>query len=172
MDYKAFLRPGAGAADISPLLRDGRAFHQCIEDLAAPFRLAAIDKVACIEGRGFLFGASVAYALSVGVVPVRHLGRLKTARATYHVQFVDYSGTHKTLEIHADGIAPADRVLIVDDWVETAATVRATIHLVESCGGIVAGVSVLMDDTDAATRADLASHGYRFLARTAEGDPF
>jgi adenine phosphoribosyltransferase len=50
-----------------------------------------------------------------------------------------------TLELHRDAIAPGDRVLLVDDVLATGGTVKATRSLVESCGGTVVAVAVLME---------------------------
>lgn len=172
MNLKAYLRPGAGAADISPLLRDRAAFAHAIEQLAAPFADASIDLVACIEGRGFLLGAAVAHALGAGIVPLRHAGRLKAAGETWAISYIDYSRTEKTLALHADGIRPGERVLIVDDWVETGATLRTATTLIERCGGVVAGIGVLMDDTTEESRRALRQHAFHALLRAEPGDRF
>ncbi len=47
--------------------------------------------------------------------------------------------------MHRDGIAPGDRVLLVDDVLATGGTVAATRELVERCGGTCVGVAVLME---------------------------
>jgi adenine phosphoribosyltransferase len=50
-----------------------------------------------------------------------------------------------TLEMHRDALAPGDRVLLVDDVLATGGTVAATRSLVESSGGTVHAVAVLME---------------------------
>jgi adenine phosphoribosyltransferase len=172
MSYKECLRPGKGAADILPLVREGVVFKHLIDDLAALFDGIAVDKVACIEGRGFILGAATAYRLGAGVVPLRHEEKLKSAVPVYSVTFTDYSGKQKMLEIQADAITAAERVVIIDDWVETAATMKAAIVLVERCGGAIVGIGVLMDDTTSAGKDYLNQYNYRFLERTVEGDAF
>lgn len=172
MDLKAYIRPGAGAADITPLHRDRAAFSYATERLAAPFAGGAIDLVACIEGRGFLLGAAVAHALGAGVVPLRTPARLKAAGASHAISYTDYSRTEKALALYADGIRPDEHVLIVDDWVETGATVRAAVSLSERCGGVVAGIAVLMDDTTDEIRAVLQRYTYHALLSAEPGDEF
>src|SRR3712207_7903545 len=49
-------------------------FRSTVDALAALYE--GIDSVVGIESRGFILGAPVAYALGVGMVPVRKLGRL------------------------------------------------------------------------------------------------
>ena len=172
MDYKAYIRPGIGAADVTPLFHDGAAFRSLIDELAARFADVAVDRVGCIEGRGFLMGSAIAYALGVGLIPFRREGKLKAARPPAREIFRDYSRQTKVLELHADAVAPGDRILLIDDWIETGATVRAAIALIERSGGVVVGIGALMDDTTDEARAALSSYGYHFLARTAPADTF
>ena len=55
----------------------------------------------------------------------------------------DYTGQKKTLEIDAARVSPGTRVLVVDDWMETAAQMDAVTTLVEAAGGRVVGIAVL-----------------------------
>ena len=62
--------------------------------------------------------------------------------------FVDYTGKEKSLEIRSDALGLSDRVLIVDEWIETAAQVKAAISLIERQGAEVAAVlSICVDDS-------------------------
>jgi adenine phosphoribosyltransferase len=145
-DVPDFPEPGILFKDITPLLADHTAFAAVIAALAAPGRDEAgrpvIDKVLGMESRGFILGAPVALALDVGFVPVRKAGKLP--RATYAVSYgLEYG--EATLEIHQDSIAPGDRVLLIDDVLATGGTAKATMDLVEKCGGVVHGVAVLME---------------------------
>jgi len=172
MDVKQHIRPGVGAADISPLLLDGELFQQVIDGLAVAVEGVPVDKVACVEGRGFLLGSAVAYRLGAGLIPLRHAGRLKSAVPTVSASFIDYTRTRKQLEMQIDAVVPGERLLVVDDWVETGATVLAALELIQGRGGIVVGISVLIDDTCPALRASLSPYNYHFLAQTAQGDHF
>ncbi|PWU24192.1 adenine phosphoribosyltransferase [Candidatus Cerribacteria bacterium 'Amazon FNV 2010 28 9'] len=169
MNFKEYLRPGKGATDITPLLRDGKAFHALIEAMIARSP-KDIDLVACTEGRGFILGSAIAYCLHVGIVPLRYPGKLKNA--TYSKTYIDYSQKEKTLEIHQDAITKKQKVLIVDDWVETGATVKACIYLVEQCGGIVSGILTFIDDTSEATKQELSMYGYSFIEHADHNDAF
>ena len=47
--------------------------------------------------------------------------------------------------MHKDSIKPGQRVLIVDDLIATGGTTEAMIQLIESLGGKVVGVVVLIE---------------------------
>ena len=135
-----FPQPGIMFRDITPLLGDGRALRSAVDALAHAYQ--DIHSVVGIESRGFILGAPVAYALGVGMVPVRKLGRLprETERADYALEY----GTN-TVEVHTDAFAPDQRVLIVDDVLATGGTAAATAELVERLGAAVAGIVVLIE---------------------------
>lgn len=167
MDFKKYIRPGRTASDITPLLANEGAFRSLIDELSGKFKSVKIDKVVCIEARGFLLGGAVAYKLGVGVIPVRKSG---LQNEVHEEGFVDYSGKAKILSIHKDAIKENEKVIIVDDWVETGAGVKAAINLVEKCGGRVVGIGVLMDDSSDETKHFLNKYNYHFLEQSLPGD--
>jgi len=59
------------------------------------------------------------------------------------------------LRISRRAIRPGDRLLLVDDWVETGSQARRVAALVAKGGGTVVGVSVLVDDTSDEVRHQL-----------------
>ena len=63
------------------------------------------------------------------------------------------------IEIHKDAIRLGQKVLIVDDLIATGGTTEAMIRLVESLGGQVVGVVVLMELMGLKGREKIA--GYR-----------
>jgi adenine phosphoribosyltransferase len=146
IDVPDYPKPGIVFKDITPLLADHAAFTAVVDSLAAAGRDAdgntVVDKVVGMEARGFILAAPVALALGAGFVPVRKAGKLP--RATHAVSFALEYG-EATLEIHQDAVAPGERVLLVDDVLATGGTVVATRKLVESCGGVVHAVAVLME---------------------------
>ena len=137
-----FPKPGILFRDITPLLREPRAFRHAIERLVAELRPRKVDVIAAAEARGFLFAAPVALELEAGLVPIRKAGKLpcKTLSHTYQLEY----GTD-TMEMHADAIQPGNRVVIVDDVLATGGTVHACCQLVEKAGGIVVGCAFLIE---------------------------
>ena len=143
-DIPDFPQKGVLFKDITPLLQNGPAFHAAIDQLAAHYAGAGIQKVVGVESRGFIFGAPLAYMLNCGFVPVRKFGKLpyKTVNVEYALEY----GTN-VVEIHTDAITPGERVLVVDDLLATGGTVSAAIELVEKLGGQIAGIAFLVELT-------------------------
>jgi adenine phosphoribosyltransferase len=152
-DVPDFPSPGIAFKDISPLLADPGLFADVVAAMAEPFADAGIDLVAGIEARGFIVGAPVAQRLGAGFVPVRKLGKLpaETVQASYTLEY----GTD-SLEMHRDAIAPGQRILIVDDLLATGGTAAATVGMVKQLGGVVEGVTFLIELVELKGRDRLA----------------
>jgi adenine phosphoribosyltransferase len=135
-------QPGVTFRDITPLLGDAAAFGRTIDDLVARFDDVDVTRVVGIESRGFILGAAVAYRIRAGFVPVRKAGKLpwQVSHEEYELEY----GTDK-LEIHRDAIHPGELILVIDDVLATGGTARATANLVESLGGRVVGIGVLIE---------------------------
>lgn len=137
-----FPQPGVGFKDITPLLADPGALALAVDSMAAGFREEKIDKVVGVEARGFVLGAPVALALDAGFVPVRKVGKLPAATVAREYA-LEYGTDH--LEVHADAVAPGERVLVVDDVLATGGTAAATAALVEAVDGTVVGLAFLIE---------------------------
>jgi adenine phosphoribosyltransferase len=137
-----FPKAGILFYDITTLLRDPAGFRMAIDSLALPFKDHGIEVVVGIESRGFIFGAAVADRIGAGFTPVRKPGKLPstTVRATYDLEY----GTD-ALEIHDDGVAKGQRVLIVDDLLATGGTAKAARDLITKLGGEVHALAFLIE---------------------------
>ncbi|MGQ9603047.1 MAG: adenine phosphoribosyltransferase [bacterium] len=140
-----FPKKGILFRDITTLLKHGDGFRKAIKTMVSRYTDADIHKVVCIEARGFLLGAPIAYELGCGVVPIRKPGKLpyETIKATYQLEY----GTD-AVEIHKDSIENGERVLIVDDLLATGGTTRAAAELVERLGGKIVGIAFLIELSD------------------------
>lgn len=128
--------------DITPVLADGKAFSELITAMTAPFLDKGITKVAGIEARGFTLATPVAERLGAGFIPIRKPGKLpfETVSEDYELEYgID------TLEIHTDVATPGEKMLLVDDVIATGGTAAATVRLVESIGGVVAGLGFVIE---------------------------
>ena len=134
--------PGVQFRDITPLLRDGKAFHALIDVLALRYADASIDAVAGIEARGFIIGAALAYRLGCGFIPVRKAGKLpfSTVSESYLLEYGEAS-----VEVHTDAAQAGTHVLIVDDLMATGGTLMAAVRLMQRLGATIVEAAVVID---------------------------
>jgi adenine phosphoribosyltransferase len=141
-DVPNFPKEGILFKDITTLLKDGQAFRQVVDMMAATYRDKTVELVVGVESRGFIFGGALAYELKCGFVPVRKEGKLPYQKISESYA-LEYGSA--VLEIHKDAIQPSQPVVIVDDLLATGGTARATARLVQQLGGMVVGISFLIE---------------------------
>ena len=137
-----FPKEGIVFRDITPLMNDGEAYKEATDQIVNFAKEHNIDVVVGPEARGFIFGCPVSYSLGIGFVPVRKPGKLPREVIEYSYD-LEYGSN--VLCMHKDSIKPGQRVLIIDDLLATGGTIEAVIKLVESLGGIVAGLAFLIE---------------------------
>jgi adenine phosphoribosyltransferase len=147
-----------GHADIWAAFRHGPTFATLVAALAESAQDLAVDTVDTVvgvESRGFLLGGAVAARLGIGFVAVRKAGALfpgpKLARRTEP----DYRANTTELLVQRAAFAAGDRVVLVDDWLQTGSQARAVRDLVTECGAELVGCAVLVDDLADAARDQL-----------------
>ena len=141
-DIPDFPKPGILFKDITTMLKDGDSFKSAVDGLLAKVKGKPIDVVVGMESRGFIFGAPIAYALGVGFVPVRKLGKLPADVVSVEYD-LEYGSA--TLEMHKDAMKPGAKVLIVDDLLATGGTVAGTIELVKQLQGEIVALAFLIE---------------------------
>jgi len=141
-DIHDFPKPGVLFKDISPLLANPKAMHDCTNALYDLIDDEKIDKVIGIESRGFFFATLLANRFDAGFIPVRKSGKLpyKTVSESYELEYGE-----GILEIHEDAIKKGDRVIIHDDVLATGGTARAVCNLVEKLGGEIVQCNFLIE---------------------------
>jgi len=144
------LNPQGPRNDVTPLFADYEAFRALIRDLLEPFEQSTFDYVAGIDALGFVLGTAAAFTARKGLVAIRKSG--KVPGPSLSVDFVDYTGRRRTLELRKGAVNPGARILLVDDWIETGAQVQAAVRLIESQGGVVIGIAAIHMDDCAITR--------------------
>jgi adenine phosphoribosyltransferase len=148
-----------GHADVDGLFRDAQLVDLLGEALARPFRDEGITAVCAIEAVGFVPATLVARSLHVGVVLLRKHPRPGGA-VIAETTDPDWRGRTTTFSIHQAHLNASDRVLIVDEWVETGSHVKAGWRLIEECGATPVGTAAVIDDVkDADVRRSLRLRG-------------
>jgi len=150
-----FPKEGISYKDITTLLKNGEMYHAAIDALTEKIKQWKPDVIVGPEARGFLLGAPVAYSLGIGFVPVRKQGKLpaETIRETYALEY-----GFDTLEVHADGIKPGERIVVVDDLLATGGTMLATANLMKKTNAPVLGMGFLIELTSLHGREKLRDY--------------
>jgi adenine phosphoribosyltransferase len=132
-----FPKPGILFYDITGILVRPEAFARCIELMAERYERTAIDAVAAIESRGFVFAAPYAHRRRLPLVLMRKKGKLPgaTLRASFALEYGE-----DVIEVHASDLSPGMKVLLVDDLIATGGTLRAAAGLVARAGALVVEV--------------------------------
>lgn len=148
MDYKyyeSFINKKTKSKyDVTPIFQHPKAFYNLIIDLSEPFESSDFNKIVGLEALGFILGGAIAHKLKKGFVLVRKGGKLPGIKRTLvRASFIDYTKNKKTFEINKNAIKKGDKVLIVDDWIETGSQAKAAIKLIEKQGGKVVGITAL-----------------------------
>jgi adenine phosphoribosyltransferase len=134
-----------GHADIWAAFRHGPTFATLVADLAESCHDLAADAVVGIESRGFLLGGAVAAQLGIGFVAVRKSGALfpgeKLARRTEP----DYRANTTELLLQRAALTEGDRIVLVDDWLQTGSQARAVQAMIAEGGAELVGCAVLVD---------------------------
>jgi len=142
LDVPDFPKPGIVFKDITPVVQSAQAFHFAVDELAAWARPLRPEILAGIESRGFLFAAALARELKLGLTVIRKKGKLPRKTACV-VAPNEYALEH--FEMHEDGVAPGQRVLIIDDLIATGSSSVSAIDLVELLKGDVVGFGAVIE---------------------------
>lgn len=128
--------------DITSVLQDAEGLQLAVDTMQEKVRDLEFDVIVGPESRGFIFGMPIAYNLKKPFVLIRKKGKLpcETVSIDYDLEY-----GKATIEMHRDSIQRGQRVLIVDDLIATGGTTEAMVKLIESLGGEVTGIVVLME---------------------------
>ncbi len=165
MNLKDFIRsipdyPKKGILfrDITTLIKNEKAFEDCINQIVERSKNYKIDKIAAIESRGFVFASAVSYLLKKPFVMLRKKNKLPAD--VYSVDFELEYGT-ATIEVHKDSIQTNDNVLVVDDLIATGGTAQAAAKLIEISGGKVSCFIFVINLFDLNGCENLIKKGYK-----------
>ena len=141
-DVPDFPKKGIVFRDITTLLQDPAGLRAVLDGMVEFLRGHEVTKVVGVESRGFILGAALADRLGAGFVPVRKSGKLPstTVRVSYDLE---YGSDH--LELHADAVAPGEKVVIVDDLLATGGTAEATVKLLRTLKADIVGLALLIE---------------------------
>jgi adenine phosphoribosyltransferase len=150
---------GSQYADVTGFWRDAQLLRSLGPALAALFAASPSPTVVLgPDSRGSLVGPLVAVHLGVGFVEVRkNRGPLTDSDLwVRRTTPPDYRDRHLELGFRRDLVNAADRVLVVDDWIETGSQVRAIKQMIDTVDASWLGGACIVDAlTDPRLRRDL-----------------
>lgn len=131
--------------DVAGLLRDPTALATIGPALATPFRECGATVVVAPEARGPILGALVARELGVGLVLVRKDRRNHPGADIVIESPPTWRGHTERFLARSFDLDESDRVVIVDDWITTGASIEAATDFATKCGAEVVGAAVLVN---------------------------
>ena len=164
MNLKDFIRsiqdyPKKGILfrDITTLIKDEKAFEECINQIIERSKKYNFSKIAAIESRGFVFASAVSYILKKPFILFRKKNKLPAD--VHSVDFELEYGT-ATIEVHKDSLEENDSVLIIDDLIATGGTAKAAAELVEISKSKVAAFVFVINLFDLGGSDNLVKNNY------------
>tara|TARA_B100000686_G_scaffold333119_1_gene398690 strand:+ start:614 stop:1141 length:528 start_codon:yes stop_codon:yes gene_type:complete len=144
--------------DITTLIKNEKAFCECVDQIVERSKNFQFNKLAAIESRGFVFASAVSYILKKPFILLRKKNKLPAD--VHSIDFELEYGT-ATMEVHKDAISENDNVLLIDDLIATGGTAEAAAKLIEMSKGKVAGYVFVINLFDLEGCNNLLKKGYK-----------
>jgi adenine phosphoribosyltransferase len=143
--------------DFRPLYADSDAMSGIVRTLAEPWR-GKVDYVASPESLGFILGSALARELGVGFIAIRSGDHFRViTEDLLSASYIDHRDMPRSLIADRRLIPEGSRILLADDFVETAATIQACIALVEEADASVCGIAAIGANADGAAKSVIES---------------
>ncbi|KAJ1369695.1 hypothetical protein KIN20_031224 [Parelaphostrongylus tenuis] len=141
-----FPKKGINFRDIMPLFSHPSVVEQLCCAIAEHLRteVGAVDAIAALEARGFLFGPIIAIRLGIPFIPIRKKGKLpgECIQASYKKEYGE-----DVVEIQSGVVSRGWKVVILDDLLATGGTIKAAVDLITKAGATVKEVFVIIELT-------------------------
>ena len=144
--------------DITTLIKNEKAFKECINQIVERSKKFKFDKIAAVESRGFVFASAISYILDKPFIMLRKKNKLPAE--VHSIDFELEYGT-ATIEVHKDSFDKNDNVLIIDDLIATGGTAEAAAKLIEISESKVAGFIFIINLFDLGGTDNLLKKGYK-----------
>jgi len=155
---KDYPKKGILFRDITTLIKNEKAFTECIDQIVERSKKFKFDKIAAIESRGFIFASAVSYVLKKPFILLRKKNKLP---AEVHSVYFELEYGTGTMEVHKDAINRNDSVLLIDDLIATGGTAEAAAKLIEISKGKVAAYIFVINLFDLGGYNNLVKNGYK-----------
>jgi xanthine phosphoribosyltransferase len=127
------------------------------QELARHFADIGVTKVITAEISGIAPALATAHALNVPLIYARKTRPVTmTGPAFVEVAPSHTKGSDVFLMVSAEFLKPGDRVLVVDDFLASGATILALVRLVEHAGATLVGIGTAIEKKFESGREELA----------------
>jgi xanthine phosphoribosyltransferase len=127
------------------------------QKLAQPFADAGVTKVITAEISGIAPALATANVLRVPVIYARKIRPITMTGLVYvEIARSRTKGSDVFLMVASEFLQPSDRVLVVDDFLASGATIAALARLVEHAGATVVGIAAPIEKGFEEGRKELA----------------
>ena len=132
--------------DITPLIIQKETLQEITNQFVNEIKKKKVDYIVAPEARGFLFGSTIANVLGVGLIPVRKKGKLPPTTVERSFEYQKEYGLD-TLELPklVNDTYRNKSFYIVDDIYATGSTINSIKTAIESLGGTISGVGVILN---------------------------
>ena len=132
--------------DITPLIIQKETLKEITEKFVKEIANKKIDYIVAPEARGFIFGSMIANVLGIGLIPVRKKGKLPPTTVEKSFEYQKEYGLD-TLELPklVNDTYKNKSFYIIDDIYATGSTINSIKTAIESLGGTISGVGVILN---------------------------
>lgn len=130
------------------------------EELARRFRPLGATKVLTAEISGIAPALATALALGVPVIYARKARPVTMPADAFRETAPSHTkGRIVELFVSPEIISPADRILVVDDFLASGQTISALVRIVQRSGATLVGIGAVIEKSFEGGRSFLAEHG-------------
>ena len=107
---KDYPKKGILFRDITTLIKNEKAFKECINQIVERSKKFKFDKIAAVESRGFVFASAISYILDKPFIMLRKKNKLPAE--VHSIDFELEYGT-ATIEVHKDSFDKNDNLSLI-----------------------------------------------------------
>lgn len=137
---------------IGTIYQDMECMNSVIAYLAEPFR-NKVDAIASPATAGYILGSMLARELRVAFIPILKGGSADDEGVEDYIRssYLDHRNAVRSMMIRKDALSKGERILLVDNWIETAATITTCLTLLDEAETEVVGMAAFGIDYNDAT---------------------
>ena len=139
-------------------------YKRVISEMIKPFKNKKITKIMAPEMKGIIYGPVIAYKLNLPFVAILKSGRVPK-KYVISKRYKDYSKKTKSLDVGKITVRKGDKILWVDDVLETGKSAKASINMIEKLGGKIVGITTVYNKLNKKDELFFKKYNFHFLVK-------